>query len=572
LALCIYNSILFVSTSKSYYLFYSLNLALLQLFFLLDLGFGRYFFPVDHWINTPSIWAISVCGAFIFAILFARSFLRLPDHYPRWNKWFLLLILGVMIDVVLVLFTQNELAIAFYLLISALYQISIIAVSIFVLKQGYQPARFFLLAWVFLAVGGFIYQLTIMGKVSVNVFTEHAFLIGTVVEAVLLSLALAELINKLQTDQIASERHYQNILNKTGNRLAHALKISEKHKKVRDVFLKNISHELKTPLHAIQHVLDLSVQGYQVNSELLHDANHSSRLISRHIDKLLMNTELGASEPDFQIEKVDIKSILKMWYQDFIKECEVRNTKFSLNSNLVDWDELSGPVRPVYLILTEIIYNAASLDIDSIILNFDYEQASGQLNIHLDMHHGASEELLSATNLFQSPQDAAFVEQVIDLLSGQWSVELEHPDVVLDIQLPLFSVEKKPIENALPERVLVVEDNEINQKVMVSMLRRMGIECDMAINGEEALMKQAAHPASLILMDCQMPVMDGFDTTVAIRANAKHYQNPVIVAVSANSMELDKTHCLSVGMNDFIAKPVRMEELRSVLMRWGKLQ
>lgn len=112
----------------------------------------------------------------------------------------------------------------------------------------------------------------------------------------------------------------------------------------------------------------------------------------------------------------------------------------------------------------------------------------------------------------------------------------------------------------------MVEDNEINQKVMISMLTRMGGDCEIAVNGEDALHLQVKNLFDIILMDCQMPIMDGFDTTFAIRANAKRDQNPVTIAVSENSMALDKTHCLAVGMNDFMAKPVRMGDLRNALL------
>lgn len=568
LALCVYNFILFISTSRPYYLFYCLNLLFLQIFFVIDLGFTRYFLAQTHWLNSASAWAIAVCIAFIFAILFASTFLRLEDKYPKWHRWFWLLIVGVVIDIALVLMNLNEQAMFFYLLVSALYQVSVIVVAIQVLKDGYKPARFFLLAWIFLAIGGFIYQLTIMGQVPVNIMTEHAFLIGTVIESILLSWALAELITQLQHDQIASERHYQRILNKTGNRLSLALKAADKHKKVRDVFLKNISHDLKTPLHAIQHVLDLSLHGYQVNSELMYDANHSTRLISRQIDKLLLNTEMGTSDPEFTIEQIDIKPTLKLWHQDLRNECKVRATEFSMSSNLVDWDVLAGPVRPMYLLLTEVIFNAANTEINSIILSLDILQDSGQLHIHLDMQDDSNTPLVTAEELFQVEQDAVFVNDVISLLDGNWDVQFETPLISADIHLPVFSVSKKQNNVKLPKRVLVVEDNEINQKVMISMLTRMGVECEIAVNGEDALHLQAKNPYDIILMDCQMPIMDGFDTTIAIRANAKRYQNPVIIAVSANSMELDKTHCLAVGMNDFIAKPVRMDDLRNALLGW----
>ncbi|GAA6135789.1 hybrid sensor histidine kinase/response regulator LadS [Oceaniserpentilla sp. 4NH20-0058] len=568
LALFVYNLILFISTKRLYYLFYCLNLGLLQIFFVADLGFFRYFYAVDHWLNLPQTWGISVCLAFIFAILFAQSFLRLPKYHPKWNKWFYTLILSVFANIILILLVSQELAIGFYLVISALYQVSVLIVSIIALRGGFRPARFFLLAWGFLAAGGFIYQLTILGSIPVNLFTEHAFLIGTVIEALLLSWALAELIGKLQYEQLKNERHYQSILQKTSKRLSNALSASEKHKKVRDVFLKHISHELKTPLHSIQHILELSLQGYSASSELLHDASHSTRLISRHIDKLLLNTELSASEPEFESERVDINSSLKNWNDDFYFECHARNTEFSLVTNLYDWDELEGTVRPIYLMLTELIYKLADLEIESILLSISYQENRAQLHVSLDMHCTGQFVCVDGMSIFQNENDLAFFEQILALLGGQWNINSDAPILQVELMIPNIIVHAKQLADQLPKRVLVIEDNEINQKVMASMLTRMGIEFEIAINGQEGLIKQAENPAPIILMDCQMPVLDGFDTTIAMRQDVQRYLDPIIIAVSANSMEMDKTRCISVGMNDFIAKPVRMEDLRSSLLRW----
>lgn len=569
-ALCIYNFTLYLTTSLPHYLFYCLSLIFLLLFFFIDLGLFRYVFPKTYWLNTVQAWGVSVCLAFMFAILFAKTFLRLAYDYLSWNRWFLFLVSSVVIVIALILLDVNKIALSSYLVVSGLYQISVIVISIKVLKNGYKPARFFLLAWIFLAIGGVTYQLTITGKIPVNLFTEHAFLIGSVVESLLLSWALAEWIGKLQMDQVANERHYQKILNKTGNRLAYALQSAAKHKKVRDVFLRGISHELKTPLHSIQHVVDLLLQGYHINSELIHDANHSTRLISRHVDKLLLNTEMDDNDFSFTQEKVDIKPALKLWHQDLYSECKEKNTEFSLNTNLVDWDTLAGATRPVYLLLTDVVFNAANTSVESIILNCDISKNTGQLHIHLDMKNDTDDSIKAIDDIFQSEQDSIFIDNIITMLGGHWNIQFDSPVILIDIYLPGFEVARKERGDSLPDRVLVVEDNEINQKVMKSMLARIGVECEIAINGDDALNKQALNPVDIILMDCQMPMMDGFETTSIIRSNAQRYHRPIIIAVSANTMELDKAHCLTVGMNDFIAKPVRMQDLRDVLMRWGE--
>jgi len=570
LALCAYNVIIYFATGFIHYLFYCLNLTFLLVFFSLDLGLGRYFFPQAHWLNDPLTWAMSVCLAFAMAILFARSFLRIPEFYPKWNVFYRVLIVLVVIDTIIILQGNYELGLGLYMLASMMYQGGVIASSVYVLRQGFKPARFFLLAWVFLALGGMVYMWTLTGLIDASLLGQYSFLFGTVIEATLLSWALAELINKNKNDQIENERHYRQILNKTSKRLADALELAEKHKKVRDIFLKQISHELKTPLNAIDHVLDNALKGYELKPEHIKDAHHSSRLVSRYIDKLLLNTEMSAKRPEFQAVQQDINSLLKNWYEDLQLECDQKDIQFDFRSNLSEWHRLHGPVRAVYLLLTEIIYNVCQMDLKSIDLNLQFDESKGETNIIFKLHSNMKWQVATAEQMFVNPQDAIFVDEVVKLIGGDWQLEMVSPNIEGIIRLPGFSTSMKDINETLPKRVLVVEDNKVNQKVMESMLKRMGIEYDLANDGEEALKQQADNPSELILMDCQMPIMDGFDATLAMRRHEKRYQKPIIIAVSANSMEQDKTHCFAVGMDDFIAKPVRMDDLRNLLMRWSR--
>jgi CheY-like chemotaxis protein len=504
------------------------------------------------------------------AILFARSFLRIPEFYPKWNVFYRVLIVLVVVDTIIILQGNFELGLGLYMLASMMYQGGVIASSIYVLKQGFKPARFFLLAWVFLALGGMVYMWTLTGLIESSLLGQYSFLLGTVIEAIFLSWALAELINKNKNDQIENERHYRQILNKTSKRLADALKLAEKHKKVRDIFLKQISHELKTPLNSIDHVLDNAFKGYELTPEHIKDAHHSSRLVSRYIDKLLLNTEMSAATPTFQQDQQDINILLKNWYEDLQLECYQKNIQFEFRSNLSDWHRLHGPVRAVYLLATEIIYNVCEMDLASIELDLHFDESSKEIHIKFNLHSNMKWQVASAEQMFVNPQDAIFVDEVVKLIGGTWQLDMVSPNIEGQISLPGFSTSMKAINEALPQRVLVVEDNKVNQKVMASMLKRMGIEHELANDGEEALKLQAESPCSVILMDCQMPVMDGFDATVAMRRQEQRYQKPIIIAVSANSMEQDKTQCFAVGMDDFIAKPVRMDELRNLLMRWSR--
>jgi signal transduction histidine kinase/DNA-binding response OmpR family regulator len=116
-------------------------------------------------------------------------------------------------------------------------------------------------------------------------------------------------------------------------------------------------------------------------------------------------------------------------------------------------------------------------------------------------------------------------------------------------------------------RVLLVEDVPANQKVAAVMLQRFGIEVDLAENGKQALEKWEQEHYDLILMDCQMPVMDGYEATRAIRSRADRERTP-IVALTANALESDRKRCGDAGMDDFVAKPFERNDLVKVLERW----
>ncbi len=154
----------------------------------------------------------------------------------------------------------------------------------------------------------------------------------------------------------------------------------------------------------------------------------------------------------------------------------------------------------------------------------------------------------------------------------------------LNIELPLdsFPTNSPIVQNARETnsnedlsnlKILLAEDNIVNQKVMMSYLSQLGCKADLAENGERVLQSIKTKNYDIILMDCQMPLLDGYATTQAIRQLEANHQSSqskhlVIIAMTANAFTEDRDRCLAVGMDDYVSKPIRREKLRETLQYW----
>jgi two-component system sensor histidine kinase/response regulator len=128
--------------------------------------------------------------------------------------------------------------------------------------------------------------------------------------------------------------------------------------------------------------------------------------------------------------------------------------------------------------------------------------------------------------------------------------------------------ESSPSFAAIPADVLLAEDNFTNQKVALMMLKRFGCRTDAVSNGEEALDLIRQKHYDLVLMDCQMPIMDGWATAAAIRELEHGAPRVPIIALTANALSGDKERCLQAGMDDYISKPLSLIELHTQLTKW----
>jgi len=177
------------------------------------------------------------------------------------------------------------------------------------------------------------------------------------------------------------------------------------------------------------------------------------------------------------------------------------------------------------------------------------------------------------------------VGKVNDLPKGLFDAQLSKPVKLTDLfELVLsvmsenrnrkknvadHSVDKK-LSDKLPLRILLAEDNFTNQELVVTLMRKMGYTIDAVENGRKALEIMEHNTYDIILMDVQMPVMNGIEATEAIIQKYPESERPFIIAITANAMPGDRERFLESGMVDYLSKPIRFKEVQDVLIRWGR--
>uniref|UniRef100_UPI00387F4A84 response regulator n=1 Tax=Pseudoalteromonas mariniglutinosa TaxID=206042 RepID=UPI00387F4A84 len=399
-----------------------------------------------------------------------------------------------------------------------------------------------------------------------------------------------KLNNKLQNFNVRLEQE----VNEKTEELLKAVAVANRANKTKSQFLANMSHEIRTPLNGILGMTQL----LQSNDKLPQSERDGLALIHQSASNLLLIlndildfSKIEAEELKLDVQVVEIKTLLHQLATVFKHSGLQQGVTFSANisAQLPEFINID-PLR-LGQVINNLLSNAGKFtEQGEIVMHADLQASELVIRV-CDTGIGISAD--QQTKLFTAFTQAdisttrkyggtglglTISKRIIELMHGQLTVESALGEgSCFTAKVPLIEsadASQQCVEQTPPDlsgiQVLIVEDNPINQIVLESMLSVSNCTIAKATDGVKALACLENFAAQLILMDCQMPNMDGYQCTKTIRKQADKYGPVTIIAITANAFADDKMRCLEAGMNYFISKPINKNELYQVIHHWLK--
>lgn len=576
IVMVIYNLFIYFVVKDVTYIYYVLYISGFMSWLATYYGYCfQYFWPNNpDWGNQVIL--LTSAAWFICMIHFVSSFLDTKRTAPWFENLKKLLIVFVSIFVILSFSGLYRSLIIVIVSFGISSSIICLAVAYISYRKGLRQAKYFLLAWTTFLVSLTVFSLKIVDILPSIVVVEKSIQIGSVLEVMLLSLGLADRINVLKREKIQAQEE--------------SIRASESSLKLKNDFLTSVSHELRTPMNAIMGGLQVAQSHQQERLKPPFDSvQDGASEMMRLVNDILTHTEIQSQNLRIESRSTDMLSFLEFLKQRYQYLCDKKQLElhWNVDNDFPKW--LMIDERKLQIIFSKLLDNAVKFTAKGEIkytVSCNQETVPWGLTCIIE-DSGVGIDREKQAHIFDAftQSDAGFqrgfgglgiglaiCQSLTKAVGGELSLEsVVGKGCSFKVDIPVVIGEKpeyvEPRARALSELpILIVEDNLVNQKIMVKMLEKLGYCSLIANNGIEGLEVIQQKEVSVILMDLQMPLMDGFCCAQEIRKN-KSLDIPII-AVTANLMDADKARCIDSGMNDFLEKPVKLNVLRSSLLQY----
>lgn len=434
---------------------------------------------------------------------------------------------------------------------------------------------------------------------------EHSFDVG--------DMELAEELGRRAGIALDNAHLYEES-QRTKEELAKARDAAVDAAQVKSDFVASVSHEIRTPLNGIIGMANLlnDTPLSKKQREYLETMRQSSEILLNIINDILDFSKIEAGKMPIELHDFDLEDLILKTVEFLSPRAKAKKLKV----NVLGADEIPAPLMGdsgrLRQVLTNLLSNAIKFtEKGGITLQINKESESDEhvtlLIRVIDTGIGISPEKLN--QLFQpfsqlhdsmkrrqggTGLGLTITKRFIELMEGEIGCEsalgrgstfwlrlpfkksrphkylitpVNDPGVKIPFYFPHQDRKKADLRKA---RVLVAEDNNVNEKVVLMQLQKMGIKVDVVRSGAEAVKALEKNLYDLILMDCQMPEMDGYTATAKIRKREGNRRHVPIIAMTAHAMTGDRERCLKAGMDDYISKPIHPEELKAVIAKWER--
>ena len=371
------------------------------------------------------------------------------------------------------------------------------------------------------------------------------------------------------------------------NQLEYARRLAEEADKAKSGFLANISHEIRTPLNAILGFAQLAVHNKDNVGAYVDRINKSAKQLLGIINDTLDFAKIESGKFDLELREFDLQSLVEDVSDLYSVSAQIKKIYFSVENHVGHFYCRGDDVR-IKQILSNLLSNAIKFTQSgevkfsifrthgSVVFNVE-DQGIGMNPEQLDkLFKPFSQADVSTTRIFGGTGlGLSIVKKLVEMMNGEISVSSqEGRGSCFSVSLPLSEVIMPVVANTAQDCpdltgkcLLLVEDNEINQIVAQEMLASTNAHIVTCNNGLEAVEYLQGHEVDLVIMDIQMPVMDGYEATRRIRQRFTAVELPVI-AMTANAMVHERQEGMACGMNDYVTKPIDQGLLYAVLATW----